>query len=97
MDAGMTCRKCGSDMCGSQRMWPVRTRRWVEELVNVQQKCGKLNTLTVPCRFNRMSNMYCVWNTDIQPYMPGSSGLEAKRKRSNKVITIQTKKCTQLY
>jgi hypothetical protein len=33
---GMTCKKCGSDMCAVQRAWPVRTIKWVEGLVDVQ-------------------------------------------------------------
>jgi len=36
-------------------------------------------------------------HTYIQPYMPGSSGLEAKTERGGKVITIHTNKCTQFY
>lgn len=35
MDSGMTWRKCGSDMCALQRMWPVRITGWVDGLVNV--------------------------------------------------------------
>lgn len=87
MNTGMTCRKCGSDVCALQRMWPVRTIGWVEGLVNMQQKCRETKHLNSPLQSQQNEKHT---ECGIQTYSRICQALVAWKQREREVIRLLT-------